>query len=117
MVNEIADELIQNCISATREGADFPTVWQTVLRRHSLVVGPPIQGVEGGRVCLKIPLITNQWLVFDSTSNEFSLLSPIVARSRNVGHANFRRRPTDVGGSRPSTQPTAKIPSRRKDQP
>jgi len=26
MVDETADELIQNCITATREGADFPTV-------------------------------------------------------------------------------------------
>ena len=51
-------ELIENC-----EGADFPTVWQTLLRRHSLVVGPPIQGIESGPVCLKIPLISSQWLI------------------------------------------------------
>ena len=73
MVDETADELIQNCITATREGADFPTVWQTLLRGHSLVAGPPIQSIESGRVCLKIPLIRNQWLVFDSTSKEFDL--------------------------------------------
>ena len=74
MVNETADELVQNCVTATREGADFPTVWQTVLRPHALVVGPPIQGFESGRVCLKIPLINRQWLVFDAASKEFRLL-------------------------------------------
>jgi hypothetical protein len=54
ILDKIADELIQNCLTATREGADFPTVWQTLLRLHSLVAGPPIQSIEGGRVCLKI---------------------------------------------------------------
>jgi len=73
MVDETADELIQNCITATREGADFPTVWQTLLRGHSLVAGPAIQSIESGRVSLKIPLIDNQRLVFDSTSKEFVL--------------------------------------------
>jgi hypothetical protein len=70
----MVDELIENCITATREGADFPTVWQTLLRRRSLVVGPPIQGIESGRICLKIPLISSQWLIYDSTSKEFSSL-------------------------------------------
>ena len=74
MADETADELVQRCVSAAREGADFPTVWETVLRGHSLVVGPPVQGVEDGRACLKIFIITGQWLVFDSASREFSLL-------------------------------------------
>ena len=73
-VDEIADDLIQKCLTAIREGADFQTVWQTLLRRHSLIAGPPIQSIESGRVCLKIPLISNQWLVYDSTSKEFALL-------------------------------------------
>lgn len=75
MVDGTVDELIQSCITATREGADFPTVWQTLLRCHSLVAGPPIQSLERGRVCLKIPFLNNQWLIFDSTSNEFGLRS------------------------------------------
>ena len=74
MVDETADELVQRCIGATREGADFPTIWETVLRGHALVVGPPLQAVEGGRTCLKIFMITGQWLVFDSASTEFKLL-------------------------------------------
>jgi hypothetical protein len=74
MVDETAEELVQRCMRATGEGADFPTVWETVLRGHALVVGPPLQAVEGGRACLKILIITGQWLVFDSGSREFSLL-------------------------------------------
>jgi hypothetical protein len=73
MADKTADELVQRCITAVREGADFPTIWETVLRGHPLVVGPPIQSIQGGRVCLRIPLITGRWLVFDSTSREFSL--------------------------------------------
>jgi hypothetical protein len=74
MADETAKELLENCVMAAREGADFPTIWQTVLRRHPLVAGPPIQGVESGRICLKIPLVTREWLVFDSASKEFSLV-------------------------------------------
>jgi hypothetical protein len=66
MVGETADEPVQRCVRATREGADFPTVWEIVLRGHSLVVGQPVQSVEDGRACLKICIITGQWLVFDS---------------------------------------------------
>jgi hypothetical protein len=72
-VDETADELVRRCVRATREGADFPTIWETVLRGHSLVVGPPVQDVEDGRTCLKIFIITGQWLVSDSASREFSL--------------------------------------------
>jgi hypothetical protein len=74
MADEIADELIQNCITATREGLDFPAVWQNLAEATLSRCRPPIQGIESGRVFLKIPLVGNRWLVFDSTSKEFSLL-------------------------------------------
>ena len=73
-VNETADQLVRRCVAVMDEGADFPTLWDTVLRRHSLVVGPPIQGIEGGRAWLRIPLVTNQWFVFESASKTFSPL-------------------------------------------
>jgi hypothetical protein len=73
-VDETADQLVRRCVAAMGEGADFPILWDTVLRRHSLVVGPPIQGIERGRAWLRIPLVTNQWLVFESASETFSLL-------------------------------------------
>jgi hypothetical protein len=73
MVEESAEELVHSCISAMRGGADFPTIWETVLKGHALVMGPPIQAHEDGRVCLKVPLSTRQWLKFESSSQEFSL--------------------------------------------
>ena len=73
-VDETADQLVRRCVAAMGEGADFPTLWDTVLRRHSLVGGPPIQGIEGGRAWLRIPLVTNHWLVFESASKTFSVL-------------------------------------------
>ena len=73
-VYDTADQLVRRCVAAMSEAADFPTLWDTVLRRHSLVVGPPIQGVESGSVWLRIPLVTKQWLVFESASKTFSLL-------------------------------------------
>ena len=73
-VNETADQLVRRCVAVMDEGADFPTLWDTVLRRHSLVVGPPIQRIEGGRAWLRIPLVTNQWFVFESASKTFSPL-------------------------------------------
>ena len=73
-VDETADQLVRRCVAAMSEAADFPTLWDTVLRRHSLVVGPPIQRIEGGRAWLRIPLVTNQWFVFESASKTFSPL-------------------------------------------
>ena len=69
----MADKLVQDCISAVRDGVDFPTIWQSILRRDALVMGPPLQASEDGRICLKIPLSSRQWLVFDSASKQFSL--------------------------------------------
>ena len=73
-VYDTADQLVRRCVAAMSEAADFPTLWDTVLRRHSLVVGPPIQRIEGGRAWLRIPLVTNQWFVFESASKTFSPL-------------------------------------------
>jgi hypothetical protein len=63
-VNDTADQLVRRCVAATSEAADFPTLWDTVLRRHSLVVGPRIQRIEGGRAWLRIPLVTKSVACF-----------------------------------------------------
>jgi hypothetical protein len=55
-------------------GSDFPTVWQTILRGHPLILGMPEQRLEGGRAQLHVRLITGQRLVFDSASKQFSIL-------------------------------------------
>ena len=48
-----------------REGEDFPTVWQTLLKGHPLVDGIPRSRMDGNRSVLEIRLITGEWLVFD----------------------------------------------------
>ena len=71
---ETSEELLRLCIDAMRKGADFPTVWQDVLRGHRLVLGVPEQTMQDGRAQLHIRLLNGQRLVFDSTSKIFSLL-------------------------------------------
>ena len=71
MREDTASDLLRKCVAARRDGAEFPTVWNLVLKGHALVVGRPIQEFEGERVHLKIRLITGQWLVFDSASKEY----------------------------------------------
>ena len=68
-----AEDLVRQCMEAIR-GSDFPTVWHSVLRQHRLVVGPPVQSLNGDRVELHVRLITGERLVFDSTAQTFSLL-------------------------------------------
>jgi hypothetical protein len=53
--------------------ADFPTVWEAILRRHRLVSGPPVQAIRDGRPRLEIRLMTGQSIVFDSSSGEYSI--------------------------------------------
>jgi hypothetical protein len=66
-------DLLQRCIQACDGGADFPTVWHTVLKGHSLVAGIPTQRLEGTRVLLQIPLITRQSLIYDGDLRRYSL--------------------------------------------
>jgi|ERR1022692_1431003 len=59
-----AKELLQSCNSARQLGSDFPTVWQQILKRHSLVAGMPIQGMNSEGPTLEVPLLTGQRLIF-----------------------------------------------------
>jgi hypothetical protein len=72
-VDETSSVLLQRCASAARDGADFPTVWDSILRRHRLVTGPPVQAIRDGHPRLEIPLMTGQSIVFDSSSGEYSI--------------------------------------------
>ena len=65
--------LAQLCTELIRKGNDFPTVWNTVLKRHTLVNGIPQQAHDGHRGFLEIPLITGERLVFDADGKKFSL--------------------------------------------
>ncbi|PRH89136.1 hypothetical protein C5L14_00640 [Labrys okinawensis] len=55
------------------EGLDFPTIWETYLRRHAAVIGPPIQGYRDSEPILTIPLFYRQTLVFPSTKGRFAI--------------------------------------------
>jgi hypothetical protein len=55
---ETANDLVLKCTTMARAGADFPTVWDTVLKGHALVAGQPIQGFDDEeRPQLEIQLI------------------------------------------------------------
>jgi hypothetical protein len=69
----MARDLVRRCALARGEGADFPTVWHTVLKGHRLVAGIPRQRFEGTRSRLEIPLITGHCVVYDADTGEFSL--------------------------------------------
>ena len=69
---ETATDLVIKCTAAARGGAGFPAVWDSVLKGHPLVVGPPIQTfTDDLRSQLEIRLINGQRLVYDSTSNQY----------------------------------------------
>jgi hypothetical protein len=63
-LHRAVDELVEKCIAAKFEGADFPTVWNTILRRSRLVAGTPVQALEDGKPILSIRLTTNQTIVY-----------------------------------------------------
>jgi len=61
----MARNLLNECTAAKEAGADFPTIWQTILKSHPLVMGPPIQRLEGEEAVLEISLINGQRIVLD----------------------------------------------------
>ena len=72
---ETANDLVLRCTAIARTGADFPTVWDAVLKGHALVVGPPIQIFDDEeRPQLEIRLINGQRLVYNSAPNEYFVL-------------------------------------------
>ena len=73
MSTERANDLAQTCTELVRRGKDFPTIWATVLKCHTLVEGIPRQRLEGTRSLLEIPLITGEHLVFDADAKHFSV--------------------------------------------
>ena len=58
-------DLLNTCAAAKEAGADFPTIWQTILKSHPLVIGPPVQRLEGHEAVLEICLINGQRIVLD----------------------------------------------------
>ena len=86
---ETANDLVLKCAAMVRTGADFPTVWDAVLKRHALVAGPPVQSFddEAGPQ-LEVPLINGQRLVCNSAPNEYFVLGLQAAAHFSVSQKN-----------------------------
>jgi len=73
MSRKRAGDLARQCTELVRKGNDFPTVWSTLLKGHTLVEGIPRERMERNRSLLHIPLITGEQLVFDADIKEFRI--------------------------------------------
>ena len=62
--NDTVRDLLRRCSAEKQRGADFPSIWNNILRRHPLVFSAPVQVLEGGEAKLAVPLITGQSLVY-----------------------------------------------------
>jgi len=65
-----AEALIEQCRAAQAAGADFPTLWNDVLKSHPLVIGPPVNTVRDGRIRREVRLITGSAIAFDTETDE-----------------------------------------------
>lgn len=73
-VHDLLNDLVQRCSVALEGGADFPSIWSSIISGHELVVGPPVQHLRNGRAELRVPLLRNRFLVFTSEAPRFSIL-------------------------------------------
>ena len=64
---DVVSRLVRECNMTRGNGVDFPTIWQSILKGHSCVAGPPVQGRSDEGPVLKIPLITGRCLTFDGS--------------------------------------------------
>lgn len=64
---DIVSRLVRECNLTRNEGVDFPTIWQTTLKSHSYVAGPPIQDRDEEGPILKVPLTTGRHLIFGAS--------------------------------------------------
>ena len=71
-MGDVTIELLEACNAARREGADFPTIWEKVLKGHRFVAGMPVQGWDVGGPVLEVRLITGQRIRFGVTGFSIS---------------------------------------------
>lgn len=64
---DVVSRLVRECNLTRNEGVDFPTIWQTTLKRHSYVAGQPIQDRDEEGPILKVPLTTGRHLIFGAS--------------------------------------------------
>ena len=82
-MNPAVDALISECTRAARGGAGFPTIWDSILKSHSLVESTPIKTFEDEeeRPHLEVRLRNGYWLRYCTRSNDFSLRRARLHRS------------------------------------
>jgi hypothetical protein len=68
-----ARDLVRECNEAMRRGVDFPTLWETIIKPHPLVIGVPVQRLDGDLAYLEVPLLRGDWLVVDNDNRATKL--------------------------------------------
>jgi hypothetical protein len=76
--DKASNGLLLQRLASAGQGADVPTIWETILRRHPLVAGAPLICRDGSPL-LEIRLVTHQSLIYDSHAKEF-VLGPMKRR-------------------------------------
>jgi hypothetical protein len=79
-MQQTADSLVQACTQAAREGAEFATIWDSILKGHSMVASPPIETFDDEQPHLEIRLRNGFWLRYCARSNDFSLRRAMLHR-------------------------------------
>lgn len=80
-MNQSAHTLAVACTQAAREGAEFPAIWDSILKSHDLVASPPLQTFEEELPHLEVRLRNGYWLRYSADTNDFSLRRARLHRS------------------------------------
>ena len=72
-MNQSARALVAECTQAAQAGAEYSVIWDSILKRHSLVAGPPIETFEEALPHLEVRLHNGYWLRYSASTNDFSL--------------------------------------------
>jgi hypothetical protein len=73
-VEDPGQALLDMCNAARQEGADFPTIWNGMLKGNGIVAGMPTTRSTPFGPVVEVPLTTGQYLEF-GPSGGFSLRS------------------------------------------
>jgi len=80
-MNQSAHALVAACTQAAQSGAEYAVIWDSILKRHSLVASPPIETFEEALPHLEVRLHNGYWLRYSARTNDFSLRRAKLHRS------------------------------------
>ncbi len=66
-------ELLKKCVAARKDGRNFPSIFETIIRPDPLCGGGLKNTTDGKRIWLSVPLTTGQSLVYESKIDQFRL--------------------------------------------